>query len=42
MDETIGQPVDNPIDEPHHLVDLAVPDLADPERLIGKDSFNQQ
>jgi hypothetical protein len=42
MDETMGQPVDNLIDEPLHLVDLAVPDLADPERFIGIDSFNLQ
>ena len=40
MDEIMSQPVDNFIDEPYQLDDLAVSDPADPERFIGIDSFN--
>ena len=42
MDETMGQPLTNLIDDPAQLDDLAVPDPADPERFIGVESFNQQ
>ena len=41
MDETMGQPLTNLIDEPAQLVDLTVPDPADPERFTGIESFNQ-
>ncbi len=41
MDETMGQPLINLIDEPSQLVDLAAPDPADPERFTGIESFNQ-
>src|SRR5665811_1975103 len=41
MDETMGQPLTNLIDEPTQLVDLAVPDPTDPERFTGIESFNQ-
>ena len=42
MDETMGQPLSNLIDEPAQLADLVVPDAADPQRFIGIESFNQQ
>ena len=42
MDETMGQPMKNLIDEPAQLVDLTAPDPANPERFIGIESFNQQ
>lgn len=41
MDETMGQPLTNLIDEPVQLVNFAVPNPADPERFIGIESFNQ-
>lgn len=41
MDETMGQPTTNLIDEPAQLVDFAAPDPADPERFKGIESFNQ-
>jgi uroporphyrinogen decarboxylase len=41
MDETMGQPLTNLIDEPAQLVDLALPDSADPERFSGIESFNK-
>ena len=42
MDETMGQPLTNLIDEPSHLFDLALPNPADPARYIGIESFNHQ
>ena len=41
MDETMGQPLTNLIDEPAQLPDLKIPDPADPQRFEGIDSFNQ-
>ena len=42
MDETMGQPLTNLIDEPAQLADISVPDPADPDRFAGIDSFNQR
>jgi uroporphyrinogen decarboxylase len=42
MDETMGQPETNLINEPAQLAGLVVPDPADPGRFLGIDSFNQQ
>jgi len=42
MDETMGQPLTNLIDDPAQLADLKVPDAANPERFIGLAAFNQQ
>ncbi|MEI7844944.1 MAG: uroporphyrinogen decarboxylase family protein [Chloroflexota bacterium] len=41
MDETMGQPTSNLIDEPAQLADLAVPNPFDPERFKGMEAFNQ-
>jgi uroporphyrinogen-III decarboxylase len=41
MDETMGQPLTNLIDEPAQLVDLTAPNPADPKRFTGIESFNQ-
>ena len=41
MDETMGQPTSNLIDEPAQLADLAVPNPFDPERFTGMEAFNQ-
>jgi uroporphyrinogen-III decarboxylase len=42
VDETMGQPLTNLINEPAQLVALATPNPAAPERFIGIESFNQQ
>jgi hypothetical protein len=41
MDETMGQPLINLIDEPAQLSDLAAPDPFDSQRFNGIESFNQ-
>lgn len=41
MDETMGQPLTNLIDEPAQLIDFKGPDPADPERFTGIETFNQ-
>jgi len=41
MDETMGQPESNLIDDPAQLADLASPDPADPQRFTGIEAFNQ-
>jgi uroporphyrinogen decarboxylase len=41
MDETMGQPLTNLIDEPAQLIDFKVPDPADAERFAGIETFNQ-
>ena len=41
MDETMGQPLTNLIDEPVQLVNFSAPNPADPERFVGIESFNQ-
>jgi len=41
MDETMGQPLTNLIDEPAQLIDFKVPDPADPDRFAGIEPFNQ-
>jgi uroporphyrinogen decarboxylase len=42
MDETMGQPQTNLIEDPARLADLAVPDPLDSQRFIGIESFNQK
>ncbi len=42
MDETMGQPLTNLIDEPGQLADFKTPDPADPERFTEIDTFNLQ
>ncbi len=42
MDETMGQPLANLIDDPAQLDDLKVPKAADPERFTGMEAFNQR
>ena len=41
MDETMGQPLTNLIDQPAQLADLLTPDPADPQRFAGIEAFNQ-
>jgi hypothetical protein len=41
MDETMGQPLANLIDDPAQLDDLKVPEAANPERFTGMEAFNQ-
>lgn len=42
MDETMGQPLTNLIDEPAQLADFSAPDPAAPDRFAGIDSFTQR
>ncbi len=41
MDETMGQPSTNLIDDPAQLADFVVPNPSDPARFAGIESFNQ-
>ncbi|MCX6080604.1 MAG: hypothetical protein NTW32_13815 [Chloroflexi bacterium] len=41
MDETMGQPSTNLIDDPAQLADFVVPNPSDPARFAGVESFNQ-
>ena len=42
MDETMGQPMTNLIDDPSQLLKFKAPDPADSSRFLGIDSFNQK
>jgi uroporphyrinogen decarboxylase len=42
MDETMGQPLTNLIDDPTQLADFVIPNPFDPKRFEGIETFNQQ